>query len=120
MTMTESDDNHLNTTYQSLLVHHEIESTGEYVFFMAICDEHSAPVRINGHIESLDPCTYYSRRCTSDPNYNTDGYLPAGIFPDLPFYGALSLIYTILGFGWLILCFLYRFVSLNMNCYNAN
>jgi hypothetical protein len=61
------------------------------VFILAVCNKHSGPVAINGKIESIDPY----------------GYLPANLFGDLPFYGALSLAYSILGIIWMVYCALY-------------
>lgn len=31
---------------------------------------------------------------------HTDGYLPADLFPDIPFYGVLTCCYTLLGIVW--------------------
>lgn len=61
---------------------------------MSICDENAAPIVINGHIESIDPY----------------GYLPANLFGSLPFYGALSIVYSVIGIVWMIYCSLYRLV----------
>jgi len=76
----------------NILSHHEIKDTGLYVLFMAICDASSNPVRIDGTIDSLDPY----------------GYLPADLYQNLPFYGSLSCLHSIVGVGWLILCLIYR------------
>ena len=77
--------------FQSLLVHHEIVHTGEYVFFMAVCDENAAPIVLgnyhmfivliqhcnligccclDGHIESLDPCELNSIPFLNFIDYN--------------------------------------------------
>ena len=52
-------------------------------------------------------------------SFSVDGYLPADLFGDLPFYGGLSLSYTIVGAIWLLSCFCYRlsFVSLLLYAY---
>jgi hypothetical protein len=42
---------------KTILGHHDIDKSGEYVLFFANCDENGAPVVINGEIDSLDPCT---------------------------------------------------------------
>lgn len=73
-------------------MHHDILKTGEYAFFMAVCEEKSYPITVNGFIESLDPY----------------GYLPANLFGNLPFYGAVGIIYTLFGFLWLAYCWVYR------------
>eukprot|EP01038_Epipyxis_sp_PR26KG_P008195 gene8195-11085_t len=65
-----------------------IKHSGLYVILVAVCDENAAPVSLDGIIESVDPY----------------GYLPADLFGDLPFYGALSGLYMVLGVIWLILC----------------
>lgn len=36
-----------------------------------------------------------------------DGFLPANLFGDLPFYGALSVMYSMLSVVWMISCTLY-------------
>jgi len=72
--------------------HHDIKSTGIYILFMASCDPASTPVRVDGKIESIDPY----------------GYLPADLYENLPFYGALSCMYSIVGITWLIMCAAYR------------
>ena len=76
---------------ENIISHQNIQSTGLYIFFMANCDVKTSDVRINGQIESMDPY----------------GYLPADLYQNLPFYGALSLMYTIIGVVWLILCMFY-------------
>ena len=58
---------------------------------MSVCDENAAPIALNGKIESLDPY----------------GYLPAALFGNLPFFGALALFYSFLSIVWLISCSLY-------------
>jgi Lung seven transmembrane receptor len=47
---------------------------------------------------------------TSLPQYSThaDGYLRADLFGNLPFYGGLSLLYSIVGIVWLVYCFCHR------------
>jgi hypothetical protein len=72
--------------------HHEIKSTGVYILFMAECDPNSTPIKVDGKIESIDPY----------------GYLPADLYQNLPFYGALSCMYSIIGISWLIMCAVYR------------
>eukprot|EP00596_Hydrurales_sp_CCMP1899_P000534 CAMPEP_0119040878 /NCGR_PEP_ID=MMETSP1177-20130426/10928_1 /TAXON_ID=2985 /ORGANISM="Ochromonas sp, Strain CCMP1899" /LENGTH=530 /DNA_ID=CAMNT_0007006361 /DNA_START=43 /DNA_END=1635 /DNA_ORIENTATION=- len=73
------------------VAHHEISKSGVYVLFMGICDPKSAPVSISGSINSLDPY----------------GYLPADLFGNLPFYGALSIVYGVVGVIWLVYCIIY-------------
>ena len=46
-----------------------------------------------------------------------DGYLPADLFGDLPFYGGLSLSYTIVGAIWLLSCFCYRLSYMSLLFY---
>lgn len=72
--------------------HHEITESGIYILLMANCDENAAPIIIDGTIDSLDPY----------------GFLPADLFGNLPFYGALSCMYSLVGISWLILCGCYR------------
>lgn len=74
------------------VTHHEIQETGLYILFMAECNPSSTPITVNGKIESLDPY----------------GYLPADLYQNLPFYGALSCMYSIVGVAWLLLCACYR------------
>lgn len=76
----------------NILSHHDIKDTGLYILFMAICNPSSNPVRIDGSIDSLDPY----------------GYLPADLYQNLPFYGSLSCLHTIVGVAWFILCLVYR------------
>lgn len=38
----------------------------------------------------------------------SDGYVPADLFGDLPFYLALSCAYVIIGVTWAILCAVFR------------
>ena len=40
-----------------------------------------------------------------------DGYLPADLFGNLPFYGGLSCMYSIVGIVWMIVCAMYRYNS---------
>jgi len=37
---------------------HDISKSGIYVMIMAMCDETSLPVVIDGFIESIDPCKF--------------------------------------------------------------
>lgn len=75
-----------------VIYHHDISETGVYIILMAACDANAPAVVLNGRIDSLDPY----------------GYLPADQFANLPFYGILSLSYTILALAWVVLCFIHR------------
>lgn len=77
--------------------HHSITDSGLYVIIMAICSE-SAPIVIDGAIESVDPY----------------GYLPADQFGNLPFYAALVCLYLIVGVTWGILCYWHRDQLMNL------
>lgn len=44
-----------------------------------------------------------------------DGYVPADLFGDLPFYFALSCSYLIVGVAWMILCAVFRYECIHMN-----
>jgi len=68
---------------------HDISKSGIYVMIMAMCDETSLPVVIDGFIESIDPY----------------GYVPADEFGSMPFNLSLSLMYLIVGIAWGVLCF---------------
>jgi len=87
-----SPDISLTLPADNILAHHDIKDTGLYILFMAVCDPSSNPVRINGNIDSLDPY----------------GYLPADLYQNLPFYGSLSCLHSIVGVVWLVLCLCYR------------
>jgi len=77
---------------EDVIYHHDISETGVYIILMAACDADAPAVVLNGRIDSLDPY----------------GYLPADQFANLPFYGLLSLCYTLLAFAWIVLCVLHR------------
>lgn len=81
------------TTYivQDSISRHDISTTGVIVVFMAVCDPYALSVVVDGSIDSLDPY----------------GYLPADLFGNLPFYGALSCAYSLVGVVWLIICALH-------------
>lgn len=90
--------------------HHDISKSGLYVLFMALCDPDASPVMLDGSVDSLDPCKY-NLHCVAI-NYcffSLDGYVPADLFGDLPFYLALSCMYTIIAVTWLILCYWFRY-----------
>lgn len=70
------------------VANYPISSSGLYILIMILCEPNASPVTIQGSVESLDPY----------------GYLPADQFGNLPFYGALSIIYVLLGMGWLGVC----------------
>ncbi len=38
--------------------HHDISKSGLYVLFMAVCNPDGAPVKLEGSIDSLDPCEH--------------------------------------------------------------
>jgi len=71
--------------------HHDIVKSGIYILLMSNCDAASFPVKISGQIVSMDPY----------------GYLPGDLFGNLPFYGALSCLYGLLGVVWLVYCAMY-------------
>lgn len=85
--------NSVSLTPEDLIFHHDIDKTGVFVILMASCgaSPNSDPA-MSGDITSLDPF----------------GYLPADQFPFLPFYGLLSLAYTLIAFAWIVLCFVNR------------
>lgn len=74
------------------VAHHDIVSSGLYVLLMTVCEPDASPVIIEGSVESLDPY----------------GYLPADLFGNLPFYGALSVLYVLMGLVWLVACILHN------------
>ena len=76
---------------EGAVAHHDISKSGIYILFMGNCDAASFPVKIHGRIESMDPY----------------GYLPADLFGNLPFYGAMSCLYSIVGIAWLVYCAVY-------------
>ena len=73
------------------VAHHDITKSGVYILFFGNCDAGSFPVKIHGRIESMDPY----------------GWLPADLFGNLPFYGGLSCLYSIVGIVWLVYCAIY-------------
>ena len=74
------------------VAHHDILSSGLYILLMTVCEPNASPVIIEGSVESLDPY----------------GYLPADLFGNLPFYGALSFLYVLMGLVWLVACVLHN------------
>jgi hypothetical protein len=76
----------LNT--DPLISHTTFKEMGVYIYIFAVCNGNTSPVIIDGKLESVDPY----------------GYLPADMYPYLPFYGALSIMYAIIAVTWLILC----------------
>ena len=79
----------LNT--DPLISHTTFKEMGVYIYVFAVCNSNSASVIIDGKLESVDPY----------------GYLPADMYPYLPFYGSLSIMYAIIAVTWLILCYWY-------------
>jgi len=65
---------------------------------------------------------FYVVNCKADDNdaifegkvtfMNPYGYLPAQLYPFLPFYGVLALVYIVMGLIWLIVCLRFRAVIL--------
>ena len=90
--ITVAADTEITLHGEGAISHLEISSSGLYILLMATCEENAGTVTINGKIDSLDPY----------------GYLPADLFGNLPFYGALSCLYSVVGITWLILCSCYR------------
>lgn len=80
------------------LVHYEISKTGVVILLMAECNPNLPAIKITGSIESKDPY----------------GFLPADLYVNLPFFGALSICYTIIGVAWLILCGMYYSQLMNL------
>lgn len=79
---------------------------------MAVCNPDVAPMVIQGTIDSMDPCkclqaTFDNPSTLIDLVLYTDGYLPADLFGDLPFYLTLCGCYFIVGLTWLVLCMCY-------------
>lgn len=74
------------------VAHHDIATSGLYILLMTVCQPNASPVTIDGSVESLDPY----------------GYLPADLFGNLPFYGALACLYMLMGLSWLVVCFMHR------------
>jgi len=73
------------------VAHHEMVSSGLYILLMTVCEPSASPVIMEGSVESLDPY----------------GYLPADLFGNLPFYGALSALYVLMGLTWLVVSVLH-------------
>jgi hypothetical protein len=64
----------------------EIPKKGMYVIMVASCDPASATVSVRGNIENVNPY----------------GYLPAQVFPDMPFYACLAVLYMVFGVYWIV------------------
>lgn len=62
-----------------------IAKKGLYVIMIASCDPASATVQVRGNIDNVNPY----------------GYLPAEVFPDMPFYASLAVLYLIFGVFWI-------------------
>mmetsp|Transcript_5560 Transcript_5560/g.5744 ORF Transcript_5560/g.5744 Transcript_5560/m.5744 type:complete len:522 (-) Transcript_5560:124-1689(-) len=84
-------DNKVTTLSQGALAHMKIKNTAVYVFLLSVCDPDGSPITIDGPMEIMNPY----------------GYLPADLFGNLPFYGAISCAYLIVGVAWLILLYAY-------------
>lgn len=104
---------------QMRVSHHDITNSGLYVLLMAVCDPEASPVAVDGSVDSLDPCECPCAARSAYPLHTNhlyplffpcwaDGYVPADLFGDLPFYLALSCMYLIVGAAWLLLCFCFR------------
>lgn len=63
-----------------------ISRKGLYVIMIASCDPSSATVKVRGSIENVNPY----------------GYVPAEVFPDMPFYACLTVMYLAFGLYWIV------------------
>lgn len=90
-----------------------IEKSGLYVIVMASCDSNSPPIAVDGSIDSLDPCTTFNifilriYNIILNNSFLIDGYLPADMFGNFPFYLSLSCMYLIIAVTWAVLCSFY-------------
>jgi len=74
-----------------------IEESGIYYFMLINCpDSHVGIVRATGEVVFMNPY----------------GYLPGELYPYLPFYGTIALLYVAVGIGWLFISYKYRNVIL--------
>ena len=79
----------------------DIAKKGLYVIMVASCNPSSATVEVRGNIDNVNPY----------------GYLPAEVFPDMPFYASLAVLYLVFGVLWMVALCSYGCVTLSVCVY---